>query len=91
MRRDDESEFESGDDRDDDRDLPLEQDMDADPDEPDTEPCPHCRKPVVEDAEWCHHCGEYLSREDQPRHVPLWFLIGSALVALVVTMWFVML
>jgi len=70
-----------------DRDLPREEDMDADPDGPALDECPHCHKVISEEAEWCHHCGQYLSVEDAPRHVPLWLLIGGAAVALIVTAW----
>lgn len=46
----------AADDNDDfDRDLPDESDMDEG-DEPDIVPCPLCRKPISEDAEWCPHC-----------------------------------
>jgi predicted nucleic acid-binding Zn ribbon protein len=70
-----------------DRDLPREEDMDADLDEPALDPCPYCKKMIGEDAEWCHHCGNYLSREDEPKHVPLWFIIAAAATALVVMSW----
>jgi len=38
-----------------DRDLPDESDMDDD-DQPDIVPCPHCRRPISEDAVYCPHC-----------------------------------
>lgn len=41
-----------------DREMPDESDMDEH-DEPDLIPCPHCRKMIIEDAERCHHCGEW--------------------------------
>jgi hypothetical protein len=31
---------------------------------PDTVPCPHCRAEIIEDAERCPRCGNYLSREE---------------------------
>ena len=71
----------------DDRDLPREEDMDADPDGPAVDECPYCKKTISEEAEWCHHCGQYLSLEDAPKHVPLWILLGGAAVALIVTTW----
>lgn len=72
-----------------DRDLPLESDMsdDADDDAAAVDPCPHCGKMIHEDAEWCHHCGKYLSREDAPKRVPLWVLIGTALVLGITVFW----
>jgi predicted nucleic acid-binding Zn ribbon protein len=73
----------------DDRDLPLESDVDDDADGPAVVPCPHCGKSIHEQAEWCHHCGQYLSREDAPRSVPLWILIGAAAVALILTAWII--
>ena len=47
---------------DDDRDLPDPSDMD-DHDEPDLLPCPNCRKMINEDADWCHHCKQYVVHE----------------------------
>jgi hypothetical protein len=38
---------------------PDEADMDEH-DEPDLLPCPNCRKMINEDAERCHHCGEWV-------------------------------
>jgi predicted nucleic acid-binding Zn ribbon protein len=47
---------------DDDRELPDPSDMD-DHDEPDLLPCPNCRKMINEDADWCHHCKQYVMHE----------------------------
>src|SRR5436189_5114171 len=47
---------------DDDRDLPDPSDMD-DHDEPDLLPCPNCRRMINEDADWCHHCKQYVVHE----------------------------
>ena|SRR5437764_4199681 len=44
---------------DDDRELPDPSDMD-DHDEPDLIPCPNCRRMLNEDADWCHHCKQYV-------------------------------
>jgi predicted nucleic acid-binding Zn ribbon protein len=62
------------------RDLPLKSDMDpeSDDDSLPTDECPYCKKMIHEQAEWCHHCGQYLSREDQPRSVPLWLILTTA-------------
>lgn len=53
-----------------------------------TEPCPHCGKPVYHDAERCYFCGMYLSREDAPAHRrPWWFVLGVVLSLAVVGWW----
>jgi len=70
----------------DDPELPDESDMD-DSDDPDVVECPYCRKSISEEAEWCHHCGNYLSREDAPRRVPLWVLAVAVFAALAALMW----
>jgi hypothetical protein len=63
---------------------------DPDRDEEDTTaPCPHCRRPVYDDAERCPHCGQYLSREDAPRSHPWWLVLGVMVAVLVVLMWVV--
>ncbi len=64
-----------------------------DPDEPEgddsdlTMPCPQCGEPVYEDAERCPECGWYLSREDAPRRIPLWFILGLIFSLGVVLSW----
>lgn len=45
--------------------LPDESDMDSH-DEPSLVPCPHCRRMVDEDAEQCHHCGDYIIPHEAP-------------------------
>jgi hypothetical protein len=47
---------------DDDRELPDPSDMDEH-DEPDLLPCPNCRRMINEDADWCHHCKQYVVPE----------------------------
>jgi hypothetical protein len=47
---------------DDDRDLPDPSDMDEH-DEPDLLPCPNCRRMINEDADWCHHCKQYVTHD----------------------------
>jgi predicted nucleic acid-binding Zn ribbon protein len=54
-----------------------------------TVPCPHCRRPVYDDAERCPHCGQYLSREDAPRRHSWWLVLGVMVAVLVVLMWVV--
>jgi hypothetical protein len=46
-----------------------------------TEPCPHCRKPIYDDAEQCPYCHHYIAPEASYSRKPLWLIIG-ALVAL---------
>ena len=52
----------------DDRELPDPSDVDDadDENESDTKPCPHCRKPVYEDADVCPHCRNFISTEAEP-------------------------
>jgi hypothetical protein len=41
-----------------------------------TVPCPYCRQPVFEDAEYCANCEEYISLEDAPpERKPLWIVV----------------
>ena len=57
-------------------------------DESDTVPCPHCRRPVFETAQWCPHCENYLSREDAPPdRKPLWIVLGVLACLGIVAMW----
>ncbi len=60
-----------------------------DVDEPDDEmvPCPHCRRPVYEDAERCPACGQYLTGEDAPRRRPLWLILGVGACLVIVYRW----
>jgi len=77
---------------DDDEDDDWEPDEDHyDPDDPETYPpglydddgpatvaCPHCRAEILEEAEQCPKCGEYLSREDTPATAgwsPAWWVL----------------
>lgn len=46
-------------------------------DEPASVPCPYCREPVSEDAQYCSRCENYLSAEDAPpARKPTWIIIG---------------
>ncbi len=69
----------------DDREAPDDEDRDDEDDE--TDPCPWCGEPVYHDAERCPDCGKYLSREDSPRRLPAWLLIGVGLGLLVCLGW----
>lgn len=53
-----------------------------------TVPCPYCREPVWEEAQFCPRCERYLSREDAPAGKPLWVVVG-ALVCLAVALYWV--
>lgn len=64
-----------------DREDPDESDMDTS-DEPELIECPWCGKMILEESEWCHHCGKYQSAEDA-RKVSKLMLIGTLLVMLV--------
>ena len=62
---------------------------DDDEDDDRTVPCPHCRRPVFEDAEWCPNCSRYLSYEDAPRRHPWWIVIGVLACLFVILGWVV--
>jgi predicted nucleic acid-binding Zn ribbon protein len=66
--------------QDDDEDLDDSEfpEISDDEDSVDTDPCPHCGKPVYEQAEACPNCGKYISREDSfsPRK-PMWIIFGA--------------
>lgn len=62
---------------------------DGDEDDEDTVPCPHCLRPVYEDAECCPGCGHYLSREDAPSRHPWWLVIGVLVCLAVILGWVV--
>jgi hypothetical protein len=46
-------------------------------DEPDLDVCPHCRKLISEEAERCHHCGNYIRASDAPLSKPAWIVITA--------------
>ena len=70
-------------DEDEDDDLQYQ----PDDDEVVTVPCPHCRKPVWEEAPACEHCGAYLSREDAPWSKPWWWVLGGVAALIAVYLW----
>lgn len=57
---------------------PDESDQDKS-DDPETIACLFCGKVIDENAEWCHHCGKYISQEDAPASTPGWILTGAIL------------
>src|SRR5580765_6316741 len=67
---------------DDDRDLPDPSDMD-DHDEPDLIPCPNCRRMINEDADWCHHCKQYVEHETATRSKLTVIVVGLILAMIV--------
>lgn len=55
----------------------LEDEADDD-DEKSTVPCPYCRQPVYDDAEYCTNCEEFISLEDAPpERKPLWIVLTA--------------
>lgn len=93
MRRRDEQ-----DDRDDLDDREDPDPSDTDPDYEDSEwggdtntiECPYCDKEIAEEAEWCPHCGKFISKEDAPpSRKPVWILVGFVLLALIVVAWLI--
>lgn len=61
---------------DEDGDLPEGVYHDADDGGPPTVPCPYCREPVYESAQFCPRCESYISREDaRGDRKPLWIWV----------------
>lgn len=59
-------------------------------DEPALVPCPYCRREIVEGAERCPYCENYISTEDAPpARKPWWIILGAALCLWVVYHWVV--
>lgn len=54
-------------------------------------PCPHCREPVPEDAQYCPRCENYLSAGDAPpTRKPTWIwvcLILALLASVLAAFW----
>ena len=44
--------------------------------------CPYCRREISEEAQWCPHCENYLSREDAPHPSRTRFWVLMMLLAL---------
>ena len=56
-------------------------------DEPVSVPCPYCREPLPEDAQYCSRCENYLSTEDAPPSPkPTWIVIGLLVCVLLAIM-----
>jgi predicted nucleic acid-binding Zn ribbon protein len=73
----------------DEREDPDESDMDESDAELPAIPCPYCRKEILEDAEICPHCRNFISYEDAPRHYPGWLVAGVVVCILIVLIWVV--
>jgi hypothetical protein len=73
----------------DDAEYPEEGMDDDEAGDDDTVGCPHCLRPVYEDAERCPSCGHYLSHEDAPRRHPWWLVLGVLICLVVVIGWVV--
>ncbi len=55
-----------------------------------TVPCPHCQRPIHEDAPRCPYCGNYITEEDAPpTRKPWWLVVGALLCLYVVYRWIV--
>lgn len=55
-----------------------DEDFDADNGD-DTEPCPHCGKPIYTDGDWCPKCGQWLS-PGRSGLLPMWAVLAAVLV-----------
>lgn len=68
-----------------------DEDLDAEDidDDRSTVPCPYCRRPVYEDAEYCANCDEYISLEDAPpERKPAWILWTAVILLATTLMWY---
>ena len=76
---------------DDEADLEEREDPDIEDLDPDNAPlfidCPYCGREISEEAERCPFCGMYVSKEDAPRRVKWWIVVGvvAVLVATLLT------
>jgi hypothetical protein len=59
-------------------------------DEDATVPCPHCGADVYDDAEQCPTCGQYLSHIDAPAAGRSWWIVGGALICLLIVIWWML-
>jgi len=63
---------------------PFDQDPEEDENATETIDCPHCGREIFESAEFCHHCGKYISQEDTGRRNPLWYNVGVLLCVVII-------
>jgi hypothetical protein len=53
-----------------------------------TVPCPYCRREIHEDSSRCPYCEQYVSEEDAlPSRKPWWLVGGALLCLLIVLLW----
>ena len=46
-------------------------------------PCPYCKRPILDDAVRCPHCGNYISAETAPHpRRPWWWIVAVILLIL---------
>lgn len=58
-------------------------------DEEPTVPCPYCRREILEEAERCPSCENYISAEDAPPAIkPLWIVV-AAILCLIAACWWI--
>ncbi len=71
---------------DEDPEAPQERDREADEDS-ECVPCPHCGRPVYEDADRCPHCGEFVlpGRTAGPRR--RWWPVAAVVVIVLAAAW----
>lgn len=77
---------------DDDRDGPQPIDLDDDgSDDDDMIDCPHCGRPVYEDAPRCPHCGRWIEDDLSPAasrsRAWFWPIVVAVLVAVILVLW----
>jgi hypothetical protein len=50
--------------------------------------CPHCKRPIHEEAQRCPYCENYISEEDSlPSRQPWWIYVGVVLCLYAVYLW----
>jgi predicted nucleic acid-binding Zn ribbon protein len=56
----------------------------AEDDDAETIPCPHCGKPIHEEAQRCPHCRDYVSEDHAPNRRSLWIVTGVVICLIIV-------
>lgn len=62
----------------------------SDDDDLPTIPCPYCRREIIEDAERCPYCENYISREDVSTGPRSSFWVVMVVLALLASVFWVM-
>ncbi len=65
-----------------------EADREDDPDDDGYIPCPHCGESMLEDAEYCPSCDQWIT-DSHRRSQPLWIVIGIAVCLGIALTWIV--